>query len=42
VSPPVGCYMVGWLVVESNVTFQHKYGYIKDEELGVESYPLTH
>jgi len=34
-SPPVGC----WL--EFNVPFQHKYGYIRDERSGVESYPLT-
>ena len=31
--------LVGWL--ESNVSFQHKYGYIRDETSGVESYPLT-
>jgi len=30
---------VGWL--ELNVPFQHKYGYIRDERSGVESYPLT-
>jgi len=30
---------VGWL--EFNVPFQHKYGYIRDERSGVESYPLT-
>jgi len=30
---------VGWL--EFNVPFQHKYGYIRDENSGVESYPLT-
>jgi len=29
--------MQGWL--EFNVPFQHKYGYIKDERSGVESYP---
>jgi len=28
---------VGWLV--TNVPFQHKYGYIRDEKSGVESYP---
>jgi len=31
--------MVGWL--EFKVPFQHKYGYIRDERSGVESYPLT-
>jgi len=31
---------VSWL--EFNVHFQHKYGYIRDERSGVESYPLTH
>jgi len=31
--------MNGWL--EFNVPFQHKYGYIRDERSGVESYPLT-
>jgi len=30
--------MVGWL--EFNVPSQHKYGYIRDERSGVESYPL--
>jgi len=30
---------VGWL--EFNVPFQHKYGYIRDERSGVESYSLT-
>jgi len=30
---------VGWL--EFNVPFQHKYGYIRDERSGVESYPLS-
>jgi len=29
----------GWL--EFNIPFQHKYGYIRDERSGVESYPLT-
>jgi len=29
----------GWL--EFNVHFQHKYGYIRDERSGVDSYPLT-
>jgi len=28
----------GWL--EFNVPFQHKYGYIREERSGVESYPL--
>jgi len=32
-------WLVGWL--EFNVPFQHKYGYIRDESSGVESYPLT-
>jgi len=31
--------LVGWL--EFNVPFQHKYGYIREERSGVESYPLT-
>jgi len=31
--------LVGWL--EFNVPFQHKYGYIRDERSGVDSYPLT-
>jgi len=33
----------GWLVswMEFNVPFQHKYGYIREERSGVESYPLT-
>jgi len=31
--------LVGWL--EFNVPFRHKYGYIRDERSGVESYPLT-
>jgi len=35
----VTCRLVGWL--EFNVHFQHKYGYIRDERPGVESYPLT-
>jgi len=30
---------VGWF--EFNIPFQHKYGYIRDERSGVESYPLT-
>jgi len=30
---------VGWL--EFNVPFQHKYGYIRDERSGVDSYLLT-
>jgi len=30
-------WLVGWL--ELNVPFQHKYGYIRDERSGVESYP---
>jgi len=25
--------------LEFNIPFQHKYGYIRDERLGVESYP---
>jgi len=29
----------GWL--KFNVPFQHKYGYIRDERSGMESYPLT-
>ena len=29
--------LVGWL--EFNVPFQHKYGYIRDERSGMESYP---
>jgi len=29
--------LVGWL--EFNVPFQHKYGYIRDEMSGAESYP---
>ena len=29
----------GWL--EFNIPFQHKYGYIRDERSGMESYPLT-
>ena len=32
-------YQIGWM--EFNVSFQHKYGYIRDERSGVESYPLT-
>jgi len=32
-------YIIGWL--EFNVRFQHKYGYIRDETPGVDSYPLT-
>ena len=34
---------VGWLVgwFEFTVSFQHKYGYIREERSGVESYPLT-
>ena len=32
--------LVGWLM-EFNVPFQHKYGYIRDERSGVGSYPLT-
>jgi len=32
-------FLVAWL--EFNVPFQHKYGYIRDERSGVESYPLT-
>jgi len=32
-------FTVGWL--EFNVPFQHKYGYIRDERSGMESYPLT-
>jgi len=28
-------------LLEFNVPFQHKYGYIRDERSGVESYPLT-
>jgi len=27
-------------LVEFNVPFQHKYGYIRDERSGVESYPI--
>ena len=30
-------YGVGWL--EFNVPFQHKYGYIRDQRSGMESYP---
>ena len=34
-------WLVGWLVdwLEFNVPFQHKYGYIRDERSGMESYP---
>jgi len=32
-------WLVGWL--EFNVPFEYKYGYIRDERTGVESYPLT-
>jgi len=32
-------WLVGWL--KFNVPFQHKYGYIRDERSGMESYPLT-
>jgi len=31
--------LIGWL--EFNVPCQHKYGYIREERSGVESYPLT-
>ena len=31
------CVTVGWS--EFNVTFEHKYGYIRDERSEVESYP---
>jgi len=31
--------LVGYL--EFNVPFEHKYGYIRDERSGLESYPLT-
>jgi len=27
--------------LEFNVPFQHKYGYIREERSGTESYPLT-
>jgi len=30
--------LVGWL--EFNIPFQHKYGYIREERSGMESYPL--
>jgi len=36
---PMEAWLIGWL--ELNVPFQHKYGYIRDDRSGVESYPLT-
>jgi len=33
-------WLVGWLV-GVYVLFQHKYGYIRDERSGFDSYPLT-
>ena len=33
--------LVGWLELDFNVSFQHKYGYIREERSEMESYPLT-